>query len=104
MRWARFGTTALGLAILVVSMALTGCGGSKDDDGDGGRAKGGRKGPKVGKKDGGQDRTAATGTPVRSGTGTLRGKVKLGGDKPDLAQLTAELQKAMKLKPTELPY
>jgi hypothetical protein len=108
MSWLRFGTTALGLSVLLLSVVLTGCGGgkSRDDDADDNapvRSTRTKTKPGTPKAAGGPE---VKGTAVKAGTGTLTGKVTLVGDKPDkdLKEETEKLQKAMRDKPTERPY
>lgn len=101
MRWARFGTTALSLSVLALSVVLAGCGGGKkgDEDDDVSRPKVTGKGTK-----GSSGGPAVKLTAVRPGSGTLTGTVKLAGAEPPYDELTAKLQAAMKEKPTELPH
>lgn len=95
MRRLHLGVLAAVVPALLLSVALVGCGGKeeKGTTGGGGSGDSGKpKGP-PGKM-----------TAVEPGTGTLKGKVTLAGDKPNVKVMTEELLKAMDLKKEDKAY
>src|SRR5262245_23136439 len=96
MRQMRFTLLALMVPVLALAMALAGCGGGDTKDkgskgGDGTTPKGGDGGAKA---SGSGEKTAIEG----KSRGTLKGKVTLDGELPNMATATADLQAKMKAK------
>lgn len=96
MRRRTFGAGAFTLAGAFLIAVLVGC--SSGNNKDQGKADAGG-----GDTDG---KTTPSGkqTAVKSGNATIKGKVVLKGDMPDLVKLTSELQEKMKMKPEDLPH
>jgi len=88
MTWA----TAAVLPALVVSALSVGCSGDNKTDTGGGPAKDSVKEKKDDKDKGGKKKKEPL---ASTGTGTLKGRVTLAGDKPDIAGLNAKITKAI---------
>jgi hypothetical protein len=94
MRRIHFGLLAAALSMMVVSFALSGCGGSKSDDDDEGSAP--RKKSKSAKGTSGGPKGSALKPVTAKEYGVIRGEVKWPGDKkPDFSSQTEALQKGM---------